>query len=305
MKITVIGCGAMGSIYAALLASNGNEVHVVDGWQAHIDAINENGLRVEGASGDRTVRVSASTTVQSGAVDLVIIAVKGAQVEAVASQLTPLLGPHTVILTIQNGVGSADVLAEHLPPEQLAMGVAGGFGAIMRGPGHSFHNGMNVVRIGPYSNLSMAQIEQIVDIWRNAGFKVEAAADVLAMQWEKLICNAAYSAPCALTGMTVGEVKDDPDIGAVSRNAAVEAWRVAQALKIAIKIDEPVTLVRDFAAKMPNARPSLLQDHENRRRSEIDVINGAVCKAADRIGLEVPVNVTLTALIKHRERSFP
>lgn len=304
MKITVVGCGAMGSVYAALLADAGHSVSIVDPWAAHVEAINARGLRVEGASGDRTVRLSASTGVTGGVRDLVIVAVKAAHVEGVAPALSPLIGPGTVVLTIQNGVGSADQLAEHVPPDQLAMGIAGGFGAIMRGPGHAYHNGMNVVRIGPYAGLPMTQVEQVVGVWRAAGFQVEAAQDVLAMQWEKLICNVAYSAPCALTGMTVGEMMEDPQMAPVSQAAAIEAWTVAKALGIAVKIDDPVQFVRDFGAPIPGARPSMLQDLENGRRSEIDVINGAVPRAAARAGVAAPVNATLTALVQQRERQF-
>jgi 2-dehydropantoate 2-reductase len=295
----------MGSIYAALLADAGNHVIVVHRGRAHVEAINAQGLRVEGASGDRTVRLTASTSVPEKIVDLVVVAVKAADVSGVAPQLVSLIGPETVVLAIQNGVGSADILAAHVPADRLCIGIAGGFGAIMRGPGHAFHNGMNVIRIGAYAGLSIERVQDIAAVWRDAGFKVEAVADVVAMQWEKLICNVAYSAPCALTGMTVGEMMDDPDMGAVSRAAAIEAWKVARALGVNIDVDDPVQLVRKFAAGMPLAKPSLLQDHENRRASEIDVINGAVVRAAAALGIEAPVNTTLVGLVKRRERDFP
>jgi 2-dehydropantoate 2-reductase len=174
----------------------------------------------------------------------------------------------------------------------------------MRGPGHAFHNGMNVIRIGPFWTMPIGEIEAVASIWRAAGFKTEAVSDVVAMQWEKLICNVAYSAPCALTGMTVGEMMDDPDMGPVSRTAAVEAWTVARALGIPIKVEDPLDYVRKFAAGMPGGRPSLLQDLEQHRRSEIDAINGAVPRAAAELGIEAPVNGTLVALVKQRERDF-
>jgi 2-dehydropantoate 2-reductase len=304
MKIVVVGCGAMGSIYAALLADAGNDVTVVDPWVEHIRTIQSKGLRVEGASGDRTVRVDAHTSIPSTAADLVIVAVKAAHVPAVADQLGPLINPRTLILTIQNGVGSADVLAQNVPAERLSVGIAGGFGALMRGPGHAYHNGMNLIRIGPFSDLAFCEIQRIADVWRTAGFKVEAVPDVRVIQWEKLICNVAYSAPCALTGMTVGEMMDDPDMGPVSRAAALEAWKVALALGIPIKIEDPIKLVREFAANMRAAKPSLLQDLENRRHGEIDVINGAVSRMAAKVGMDAPVNATLVALVKQRERGF-
>lgn len=294
----------MGSIYAALLSDAGNDVWVVDAWQTHVDAIKRDGLRVVGASGDRTVTVAASTEIPHQKVDLVIVSVKAAHVAAVAPQLARLCTPTTSVLTIQNGVGSADILAEHVAPDRLAVGVAKAFGAVMKGPGHAFHNSMNEIRIGAFAGLPPDDVEAIVSVWRKAGFNAGSVLDVLAMQWEKLICNVAYSAPCALTGMTVGELMDDPDMGPISRAAATEAWTVARALGIGIKVDDPVKLVREFAAGMPAARPSLLQDHENRRQGEIDVINGAVPKAAGRAGLEAPVNATLVGLVKTKERAF-
>ena len=304
MRIAVVGCGAMGSIYAGLLADAGNEVIVVHRRQAHVDAINVRGLRVEGASGDRTVKLRAMTAAPHETVDLVIVAVKAAQVAEAGGDLAGLIGPQTIVVTIQNGVGSADVLAEHIPADRLIIGIAAAFGAIMRAPGHVFHNGMNVVRFGPYAGLSMATIDRIADIWRDAGFKVETASDVIAMQWEKLICNVAYSAPCALTNMTVGEMMNDPIMGPVSRAAAMEAWCVAKGLGVAISVEDPIAHVQAFAAGMPGARPSLLQDMEAHRLSEIDVINGAVPRFAERAGLKAPVNATLTALVKQREARY-
>jgi 2-dehydropantoate 2-reductase len=304
MKIVIIGCGAMGSIYAGLLARAGNDVAVVDRGAAHVAAINRVGLRVEGASGDHIAAIRAFTQVPDGIADLVVVSVKAAQVADVAPRLGTLIGPETMILTIQNGVGSADLLAQYVPADRLAVGIAGGFGAIRRGPGHVYHNAMNIVRMGPFSTLSLASVEAVASRWRQAGFTAEAVADVLSMQWEKLICNVAYSAPCALTGLTVGEVMDDPEMGPISRAAATEAWTVARAIGIAITAGDPVALVRNFAAGMPAARPSMLQDIENRRRSEIDVINGAVVRAAGQAGIAVPVNRTLVALVKVKERGF-
>lgn len=304
MKIAVVGCGAMGSIYAARLAGSGNDVIIVDTWKEHVDTINRDGLVVDGVAGKCIAHVRAFTDIPEEKVDLVIVSVKAAHVETTAGRIGRLMDDHTKVLTIQNGVGSAEVLAEHIPPERLCIGVAKAFGAIMRGPGHAYHNSMNEIRIGAFSDLPAADVESIVSVWRAAGFNVSPVADVLAMQWEKLICNVAYSAPCALTGLTVGEMMDHPDMGPVSRAAAVEAWTVAHALGIKIKVDDPVKLVRDFAAGMPTAKPSMLQDHENGRASEIDVINGAVPKAAIRAGIATPVNDTLVALVKAKERSF-
>ena len=123
MNIAVVGCGAMGSIYAGLLASAGHRVVAVDTNETHVAAINEHGLRVSGASGDRTVGVAAYTSPPADPVDLAIIAVKAAHAGAAAEAARALLGPHTLVLTIQNGLGAADAVARALDPARLIVGV--------------------------------------------------------------------------------------------------------------------------------------------------------------------------------------
>lgn len=303
MNITVIGCGAMGSIYAGLLASAGHTVVAVDRNETHVAAINERGLRVSGASGDRTVEIHAVTAPPAGPpADVVIIATKAAGAGAAADASRSVLGPETLVLTIQNGLGAAETVAGAVGPDRLIVGVAQGFGASLPEPGHAHHNDMKAIRMGAYAGLPAAQVASVADVWRDAGFDAAAAADILAMQWEKLICNVAYSAPCAITGLTVGEVMDHPDAGAVSRAAATEAWTVARALGVAIDVDDPVALVRAFAGRMPAAKPSVLLDLEAGRISEVDVINGAVPREGEKVGVEAPVNRTLTALVKTLER---
>lgn len=304
MKIAVVGCGAMGSIYAALLSTAGNDVLAIDPWREHVAAIQHDGLRVEGASGDRVARPRAATEVPNESFDLVIVAVKATYVASACDSLARLLRADTKVLTIQNGLGSADLVAAAVGENRVAVGIAGGFGAIMRGPGHAFHNGMETIRIGAYSGLAQGDVVRIADVWRVAGFRTEAVDDIIAMQWEKLICNVAYSAPSALTGLTVGQIMDDPDIGPVSRAAASEAWTVARARNVRISVVDPIKHVQAFGARIPNAKPSLLQDLESRRPSEIDVINGAIPREAAKAGVAAPVNATLTSLVKRREREF-
>ena len=190
MKIAIIGCGAMGSIYAGLMASAGNEVWAVDTWKDHVDAINANGLRVEGKSGDRTVKVNATTDgAKIGVCDLVIVATKADGVAAAAKTALDLTGLETVILTIQNGLGAADRIAESIPTDQVMIGVVGGFGASMKGPGHAHHNGMELVRIGEMNGGESARLVKVVKIWEDSGFTAKGYADIDQLIWEKFICN--------------------------------------------------------------------------------------------------------------------
>lgn len=304
MKIAVIGCGAMGSVYAARLAAAGNDVVVVDRHQDSIEAITRDGLRVTGPGYDHTVPLRAAGTAPAEPMDLVVLAVKAADVSTGAQQALSMLGPATAVLTIQNGLGSADTVAGIVGEHRVAVGIASGFGAARIAPGHVHHNAMRAVRFGAYSSLPHTTVESIAQVWADAGFDAAAVTDIAAMQWEKLICNVAVSAPCALTGMTVGQVMDDPHLGPVSRAAATEAWAVARASGIAIAVTDPVAHVRAFGAGMPDAKPSALLDHEARRRSEIDVINGAIPRQGARVGVEAPVNATLTAVVTAIERQW-
>lgn len=304
MRIAIIGCGAMGSIYAARLAMAGDDVLVVDRSQGSVDHIARNGLRVSGPGYDQTVPLRAVTTAPAETMDLIVLAVKAADVTTAAQQALPMLGPDTPVLTIQNGLGSADTVAGIVGEQRVAVGIASGFGAARLGPGHVQHNAMRAMRFGPYSSLPHNTVRSIAATWIQAGFDAAAVSDIAAMQWEKLICNVAYSGPCALTHLRVGEVMDDPEMGPVSRAAATEAWNVARALGIGIAVTDPVAHVRDFGAAMPNAKPSALLDHEAHRVSEIDVINGAIPRQGARIGVEAPVNATVTALVKTIERQW-
>ncbi|ASW92162.1 ketopantoate reductase family protein [Mycobacterium marseillense] len=304
MKIAVIGCGAMGSIYAARLATAGNDVLAIDRHEPSIERISRDGLRVTGPGYDRVVPLRASTTAPDVPMDLIVLAVKAADVTVGARQALPMLGPATPVLTIQNGLGSAETVADIVGAERVAVGIASGFGASRVSPGHVHHNAMRAMRFGAYSSLPHATVEAIARAWADAGFDAAAVTDIAVMQWEKLICNAAYSAPCALTGLTVGQVMDDPEMGAVSQAAATEAWTVARASGIAVAVTDPVAHVRAFGAQMPDAKPSALLDHEARRVSEVDVINGAVPRQGARVGVAAPVNATLTALIKAIERRW-
>lgn len=301
MKVAVLGCGAMGSIYAALIASIGHEVICIDHNADHVDAINRQGLRVTGASGDRTVTVRAQTTPSNEKIDLLVIGLKAAHVASVAAARS-MLTDNSLVITIQNGLGSAEIVANKLGHQNLIVGVAQGFGAALVTPGRSHHNDMKAIRLGLYGGGNGDALDNAARLFSEAGFETETSPDIAVVQWEKLICNVAYSGPCALTGMTVGEMMADAVMGPVSRAAAVEAFTVATALGINVAISDPVAYVQEFAARMPAAKPSVLLDVEAGRFSEIGVINGAVPREAKKVGLEAPVNATITALVQSLEK---
>lgn len=304
-KVAIVGCGAMGSVYAGLMVSAGHEVHAVCLWPDHVAAMQEKGLRVEGASGDRTVPIHASTSTDGiGACDLVIIATKAFDVEAAARASEQLLGPDTVVQTIQNGLGSAEKAAAILGENRVAVGVVGGFGASIRAPGHAHHNGMEMIRFGAYRGLPREALEKSAEIWRSSGFKVALFEDIDQMVWEKLIMNVAFSGTTCATGMTIGEVMANSNAWSVAKGAAEEAIAVAKAAGINLDVGDPIEHIRKLGSKIPNARPSMLLDYNLRRRGEVDAINGSISREGRKYGVATPVNDTVVAIIKAREAGF-
>ena len=305
MKIAVVGAGAMGSVYAGLLASAGNEVWAIDTWREHIDAIRDSGLRIEGASGERTVRLHATTDAsEPGPCDLVIIATKADGVASAAASIGPLLGDDTLVLTIQNGLGAAERICRHLPPDNVLLGVAGGFGASIRGPGHAHHNGMELIRLGELGGGITERLERIGGVWRDAGFNVRCFDDISQLVWEKFVCNVTYSGSCTVFECTIAGVQGNEHAWQVASHCAAEAYAAGVAKGVHFSFDDPVAHVREFGAKIPNSRPSMLQDYLAKRPSEIDAINGMVPVVAREVGTEAPWNEVVTAIVKAKERAI-
>ena len=202
------------------------------------------------------------------------------------------------MLPIQNGLGSADRIAAVLGDERVAIGVAGGFGASMVGPGHVHHNGWELVRLGERNGPATPRIERIADAWADAGFRVQVYDDVDRLVWEKLDLQRLLQrdlrdprAPDPRRARRPGRLAGRLELRA-------EAYEVARARGVALGFDDPVAYTRAFGEKIPDARPSMLLDLLAGRPCEIDVINGAIPPAARELGLAAPVNETVTALIK-------
>jgi 2-dehydropantoate 2-reductase len=307
MKIGIVGTGAMGAVYAALLTKSGHDVWAIDTWQEHLDAIATEGLRVSGASGTYDVdgiRVG-STPADAGACDLWVIATKASDVDAVASDLAPLLRPADVVMPFQNGLGAGERVASHVPDNQIIIGIAEGFGSSIPAPGSVHHNGMRLIRIGEIGGGLTDRVRQIEQLWNDAGFNVRAFADIDQMIWEKFLCNVTLSAPTAAFDVTVGELMSDGDAWAVALGCLSEAYRLGIEKGVTFSFDDPVQYVTEFASTIPDASPSMRLDHLAGRRAEIDAINGQVVVRSRELGFEAPYNEALCAVLRAREARFP
>ncbi len=306
MKIAIYGAGAMGSVYAGHFCEAGHEVWAVDAWTAHVEAINVSGLRLEGVSGNRRIAGIRAVTnfAEVGVCDLIVIATKAGGVGPAARAIAMHLTPETMILTIQNGLGAAERIGAFMPVDNVLLGVADGFGASLKGPGHAHHNAMNLIRIGEIEGGQSDRAEILAEYWRGAGFRVQAFDDIQRLIWEKFLCNVTYSAVCTVFDMTIGELQAHPERWAITLGAMQEAYVIARSKKINLTFDDPVAYVTAFGAQMPNARPSMLLDHKAKRRSELDAINGQVPELGRALGIPTPYNDTLVAVLRRREAAF-
>lgn len=306
MKIAIIGAGAMGSVYAGMMAEAGHEVWAIDLWQEQVHSINERGLRVEGASGNRVVAgIKASANLSdAGVCDYYIIATKAAGVGAAAGSIAPLMGPESIVITIQNGLGAAERIAEFMPTDNLLLGVADGFGASMKAPGHVHHSAMNLIRLGEIGGGQSERLQAATQMWQQAGFKAQAFEDIDQLIWGKYICNATFSAACTVFDCTLGELMANPETWAIALGCTAEIYALGKAKGIEFSFADPFEYVAAFGNKMPEARPSMLLDHQAGRASEIEAINGMAVVLGKQLGIPTPYNQVLCAVVRKGEAEF-
>ncbi|MDY6792417.1 MAG: 2-dehydropantoate 2-reductase [Thermodesulfobacteriota bacterium] len=303
MKIVVVGAGAMGSLFGALLAESGENVRLYDIWEEHVKAVNEKGLGIERDGKVRTVKIDATTDKkQIGKADLVIIFVKSTHTDVAAMIACEILQNKGFVLTLQNGMGNADIIAQVIDPERIIAGTTS-HGATMLGPGNIRHAGTGQTLVGIWSDSEKAGIGKIVDVFNKAGIATETVDDVRKVIWEKLLVNVGINAITALTGIKNGMILDLTATKDLSRVAVEEAMEVArsQGVKVA---DNTVEHVFRVAEATGVNRSSMGQDVDNKRQTEISVINGAVVREAQKHGIHVPVNRTLTALIETMQAHY-
>ena len=304
MRVCVVGCGAVGALFAANLAQLDDvEVWAFDVWDEHVRAINENGLRLSGAGEVLGQLRATSDPGEVPACEFGIVATKSMDTgEAVASVAHAFA--EGSVCSVQNGVGNEEAIAEHV--ERVIRGTTFPAGKIVE-PGHVQWDVKGDTTIGPFepSPAPMDAVERLADACTRGGMPTEAGADARGPQWRKLIFNAATNPIGALTGLTHGRVCEDRALRALVSSLVDEGKAVAAAQGIALD-EDPETLI-DYAARPDVAydhKASMLQDVEARRQTEIDFLNGGVVRFGREHGVPTQLNEAVTALIKGMERSW-
>jgi 2-dehydropantoate 2-reductase len=275
---------------------------VIDIDSQVVDRINADGVVVETAGRSLRVKVRATTDPASvGDVDLVVIFVKCHDTTAAAHTVKRLMGRDTTAVTLQNGWGNADVLAAVLPADQLVMGVTY-HSCSGVAPGHVRHTGRGPTVVGPYRmDGDLSRASRVASFLSKAGWDAQATTDVRTEIWRKLVLNAATLPTAALTRLTAGDLRS---LRELVDALAAEAVAVASALGLRIDVGERVSRIHEVLAGAGDGKPSMLQDVEARRLTEIDAINGAVVRLGGELGVATPLNQAMVWLIHGLERSW-
>ena len=301
MKIAIIGSGAMGSLFGGLLAEAGEDVTLVDVWKEHVDAINTYGLKITGVCGEKIVKVRATTdSSKVGLVDLILIFVKSYDTRKATMDALPMVGSNTVFLTLQNGLGNYEQIAQVVGSERVIPGVTT-HGSTLIAPGEIYHAGSGVTIIGEISGEITTRVKRIAEIFNRAEIKTEVSRNILGVIWSKVIINVGINAVTALTGIKNGELLEVPELKEVARKAVLEAVKVSQKAGIKLEVNNPVDEMFRIAKLTSENKSSMLQDIERGRKTEIEAINGTIVKIGKKYGVKTPINETLTALIKGLE----
>ena len=293
MKIGVMGAGAIGCYYGAMLARAGNEVALV-GRAQHVEAMLRDGLRLEAKSLDVRLPVAASTQadVLDGA-SLVLFCVKSPDTEAAGRAMAPHLGRDAQILSLQNGVDNAERLSAVLDREVIPAVVY--VATEMAGPGHVKHNGRGELVIG-----ASPASAQVAGVLRAAGIGVELSDNVIGALWAKLIVNCAYNALSAITRLPYGKLVAQPGVPEVMEDVVDECLAVAKAAGVEVPGDMHEA-ARRIAQTMPAQFSSTAQDLARGKPTEIDYLNGFVVRKGAALGVATPANRVLHSLVKALE----
>jgi 2-dehydropantoate 2-reductase len=304
MRVCVVGCGAVGSLFAANLAQLDDvEVWAYDVDREHVDAINRDGLRLSGA-GDVVARLRATSDAgELPACDFGIVATK-AMHTAAAAEATAGAFARGCVATVQNGLGNEEAIARYV--ERVIRGTTFPAGKLL-GPGHVQWDVKGDTTLGPFEPRPAPpeEIERLADACTQAGMPTSAVADARGPQWRKVIFNAATNPVGALTGLTHGRVCEEPDLRRLVSGLVDEGKAVATAQGIELDAD-PEELI-DHAAKPEVAydhKASMLQDVEAQRPTEIDYLNGGIVRCGEAHAVATPLNRAAWALVKGLERSW-
>lgn len=300
MKILIIGAGAMGSLFAGRLRSQTAEVFLYNRNNPHVEKINQSGLTIVERDNKETIIPLAVVQEVSGDIyDLVVVMLKTHATKNVLTQIKDSFSPNTLFVTMQNGLGNLETMADIFPNNSIVAGTLG-CGASVEDNGRILHRGWGTNFIGqPADKRAQEKLVEFVELLNQSGLETELADDVQTVIWNKLFVNLAYNSLSALTRLRNGDIVNTEDGQNVLRSIVTEAAEIAKAE--GVTVDTETVIVRCIKMgqeQFPTNKSSMLMDVLHKRKTEIDTINGAVAKLGKKHGILTPYNDMITGIIK-------
>lgn len=304
MKIAIVGPGAIGSLCAAFLAKSKQEVWLLDKNKERAERINQQGIIVEGISGNWQAQVKATADVQEiGRADLVMICVKSYHTKDAIHAARSLVGDNSGVLTLQNGIGNIEIIGEVVGPEKVIGGVTN-LGATLLDIGRVRHAGRGETIIGRIDGKIPVEMRSIREIFNQVGLEMRISRDIKGLLWSKLIINVGINALTAITRLNNGRLVEFEGTRKILREAVTEATRIAKRKRIKLIYDDPLAKVEAVCEATATNVSSMLQDILKKKQTEIDFINGVIVRFGQELGIPVPVNSLLVDLVKTIETSY-
>jgi len=303
----MLGAGALGSAIGGTLAAGGSDVTLVDLYKAHVDAVNAGGLKLREGDVEVTVRIKAVTDCDAlDVADLVIVLVKSFHTRAAIEAAAPhVVGNDTVVLSLQNGMGHEEILAQAVGHAHVMAGKTY-VGGVFLEPGRVIAGTRDKeTLIGELDGTISVRAQAIASEFQRAGLRTIVSNNIVGTMWDKLLVNVATGALAGITRLTYGDLYSVPEIEACALAAVDEAMAVAKAHGVTLSVREPREAWRKASEGLPrDFKTSMLQSLEKRSVTEIDFINGVVVRAGAKVGIPTPVNSTLVACMKGIERTL-
>ena len=304
MKTMIVGPGAMGCLFAGLLTESGNEVWLLDKHPQRAKKLSQEGLHIEGIGGCRIVSLKVTSNPHDIAVpDLVFVWVKAYDTLDAVKMIHPILTDHTQVISLQNGLGNLEAIAQTVNPDKIIGGITS-HGATLIDIGHIRHAGKGDTIIGRMNRQIDNDLLKIANLLSEANIETKVSSDVESAIWSKLIINAAINPLTAITRLKNGQLLESDETRRLLDLVAEEAGKIVKLAGISIAYPDIKSKVYDVCEATAQNTSSMLQDILRGRRTEIDAINGAIVEKAKDLNIDAPVNEMLTCLVKMLENNY-
>jgi 2-dehydropantoate 2-reductase len=304
LQFVVIGAGNMGCVYGGNLGRIGQKIAFVDVWKEHVEAIRLRGLKLEGLTGDFTIRAhAAADTRETPRADVALVCVNSYSTADAARAAKSVLKDDGCCLTLQNGVGNVEILTEILGTGRVLAGLSFQSGDI-QGPGHVRHTNNGPTYIGELDRSRSPRLNLLNELFTTAGMNPVLVEDVMRTIWTKFIHNCGINALCAITGLRPGHIRHVADLDEFQTRIIQETLALVRAKGIEPTEPDPVSAIKEYCSHKFH-RPSMMQHLDRGKPTEIDALNGYVARESRRLGLAAPYSDALTMLIKGRQYVAP